>query len=1059
MPLLFPTDTVDDLADKLPDNAWVKLPSSSSAIHDITWHDFTWQQFSSAVDMMARWLDENLGPAALQVNEVITYTGVNDIRYPIIMLAALKAGYKSLLSSPRNSLEGHYSLMEVTKCHKLLYSKELKGQVGDIESKFVEPFQSFQVPDLEEVVAGSTTTETIEPYQRRGSEIMSDEETVVILHSSGTTGLPKPIYIKAGVLAVARDLVNSMPTPRGRLNTHDPLYKTNLVVSMPPFFHAFGLNLLVRSIYYQNPLVLLPSGTPPTADLMLHAIGATKPTAIVCTPSILEDICAVSNGLNILSKLDWVYYGGAPLARDCGNAVSKQVALVNGIGSTEIWNATSFIPADRTDWEYFEWNPAAGIVMEPTESENLAELVIKRKVGKASQFQFVFHNFPQLNEWRTKDLFERHPSNPALWRYVGRIDDIIVLSNGEKLNPVTFEKIVEGHPLVQSALMVGAGHFQTALVLEVHSGTMTPDPEETIIDQVWPSVEEANEQYPAHGRVWRNMIKIASAEKPFQRTPKGSVNRRNTSVLYKEEIASLYVSQATQWPTDRNTESVNEVTIQKIVRKAVSDITRNEYAVSEDDTSFLSMGFDSLRVLQLTHILTLELPTSMRTSISQRLVYDNPSTRMLTHALISSRDRSSTSNNTSREEVMSALTYKHRVTRRRSSVGRLVSPDLLPTPGIRVILTGSTGSLGTHLLHNLLADPSISHIFCLNRSPNARDKQRRLFTSSSFSPNQLDNDSRVTFLQADLSQPNLGLSSSVYQDLARQKVHKIIHNAWPVNFNLGLSEFEPAIRGMRNLVNLAIACSAEFVFVSSISSVMNYPSIRPSSSSDSDTMEIIIPEFFETDNSLPLKQGYAESKHVASSIIARAVQEKLLKQATLLRVGQIAGPTEGSGVWNRHEWFPSLVATSLVLGKTPSRLGGMQAGIDWVPVDLAARAVLEISASAESQGLICCNVVNPNVCQWDVIRGTIMDEYQDVKTVEIGEWLDALCEQQDSERYPSLKLMGFFEEWRASEGSGMSTIIRFDTEQAREKSQTMRDMPAVDGEMMRRWLQGWGFRF
>lgn len=74
-------------------------------------------------------------------------------------------------------------------------------------------------------------------------------------------------------------------------------------------------------------------------------------------------------------------------------------------------------------------------------------------------FQWLFHSFQDLDEWRPKDLFQRHPAKPTLWRYVGRKVDVTVLSNGKKFTPVDFEKLVEGHPRVTGALVVGKNRF------------------------------------------------------------------------------------------------------------------------------------------------------------------------------------------------------------------------------------------------------------------------------------------------------------------------------------------------------------------------------------------------------------------------------------------------------------------------------------------------------------------------------------------------------------------------------------------------------------------------
>jgi len=85
---------------------------------------------------------------------------------------------------------------------------------------------------------------------------------------------------------------------------------------------------------------------------------------------------------------------------------------------------------------------------------NEYELVVRRKASDPGS-QGCFYNFPELSEWRTNDIFEPHPTLKDHWLYKGRADDVIVFSNGEKLNPVTIEGIVSDHPLVKSALVVG----------------------------------------------------------------------------------------------------------------------------------------------------------------------------------------------------------------------------------------------------------------------------------------------------------------------------------------------------------------------------------------------------------------------------------------------------------------------------------------------------------------------------------------------------------------------------------------------------------------------------
>ena len=48
----------------------------------------------------------------------------------------------------------------------------------------------------------------------------------------------------------------------------------------------------------------------------------------------------------------------------------------------------------------------------------------------------------------------------------GRNDDIIVFNNGEKWNSIPSEGIISQHPLVSSAIIIGDGRFEPALLIE-----------------------------------------------------------------------------------------------------------------------------------------------------------------------------------------------------------------------------------------------------------------------------------------------------------------------------------------------------------------------------------------------------------------------------------------------------------------------------------------------------------------------------------------------------------------------------------------------------------------
>ena len=106
---------------------------------------------------------------------------------------------------------------------------------------------------------------------------------------------------------------------------------------------------------------------------------------------------------------------------------------------------------------------------------------------------------------------------------------------------------------------------------------------------------------------------------------------------------------------------------------------------------------------------------------------------------------------------------------------------------ITVVLTGSTGGLGTYLLATLLESKNVAHVYCLNRSANISARQKDLLSIQGL-PSTLPA-SRVTFLHSSLAHEDLGLCYEDYSKLLSHTTH-IIHAAWPVNFAQPLSYFE-----------------------------------------------------------------------------------------------------------------------------------------------------------------------------------------------------------------------------------------------------------------------------
>lgn len=96
-----------------------------------------------------------------------------------------------------------------------------------------------------------------------------------------------------------------------------------------------------------------------------------------------------------------------------------------------------------------------------------------------------------------------------------------------------------------------------------------------------------------------------------------------------------------------------------------------------------------------------------------------------------------------------------------------------------VIITGTSGYLGSFLLEQTIRDSRVRKVYALNRQQSASsltviDRQRDTFRSLGIDPSLLDDD-KVEFVTADYPRDRLGLSAEKYEEL-RNTATTVIHN-------------------------------------------------------------------------------------------------------------------------------------------------------------------------------------------------------------------------------------------------------------------------------------------
>lgn len=306
VPRLLP-HIVDEIAASEPSRPFQYQPRSNKA--EDGWVPVTYKEFANAINHVAHIVSKTVKQNSTEEFPTFAYVGPNDVRYGILTLAAIKAGCKALFISPRNSIEGQLSLFERTNCNCIWYAESFHLVVRTwlCERKM----KSLVVPPLNEWLHSSPPPL---PYNKTFEEARWDP--LVVLHTSGSTGIPKPIVVKQGGLAVV-DTFRDLPDYMGGEFMWKYWHSTASKMFIPmPMFHAAGLigGMLSLGIYYGVPAALPLIDQPVTPDLILKCLKYSGADGAILAPSIVEELSLMSDGVEALKKLAFVAFGGGKIS-------------------------------------------------------------------------------------------------------------------------------------------------------------------------------------------------------------------------------------------------------------------------------------------------------------------------------------------------------------------------------------------------------------------------------------------------------------------------------------------------------------------------------------------------------------------------------------------------------------------------------------------------------------------------------------------------------------------------------------------------------------------------
>ena len=285
--------------------------------------------------------------------------------------------------------------------------------------------------------------------------IVAAEEPLMLLHSSGTTGLPKgAVFTHSTTLASCTTKIIDFE-----------LRPEDKTVVFGPLFHAGPLMDLALPLLLRGGSVVVGTSRNFDPEMLTRTIAAEGGTVIPVYPTMLRGMLDINFERFDLRKLRLIVTGGEAISHSVLLEVQSKlpwVEIINNYGSTEGGPITTFLASDQKEERPGSvGRPAFSVEIRIADEDGnevetgaVGELLVRSP--------FVCRGYwrrPELTAaalkngwWYTGDLAKRDEEG-YLW-IVGRRRDMI-RSAGENIYPIDVEKVIRELEGVEDVAVVG----------------------------------------------------------------------------------------------------------------------------------------------------------------------------------------------------------------------------------------------------------------------------------------------------------------------------------------------------------------------------------------------------------------------------------------------------------------------------------------------------------------------------------------------------------------------------------------------------------------------------
>ncbi|KAF2824207.1 acetyl-CoA synthetase-like protein [Ophiobolus disseminans] len=510
------------------------------------YRQITYRELANAVHATAWWIEKTVGrPKSPDGSKTMVYLGENDFRYGIVALASVMVGYKMLFPSPRYGAAAIARLIDQVSSKIMLTSDIPLPVVEPVLQQY--PMRTYALPSQAVLFEKDT-----QPYPFTKTFAQHRHEPLVVLHTSGTTGFPKPIiWSHDWADSYVRSFNLSSPPVTEMFRRSD-----RRVMFLFPPFHASGIVRQLLLGITNGLLTITPPGAATPGEIMERMADALeflmereeqgRRVDVLALPPPHAEYLGTHPALldRIVKTAKVVLFSGGDISLAAGTAIASKMQLTNDIGSTELGLWPSLVRSEDGTWNgekvedlwrYVPLHPALNIRLDPVADSPEGALCEAIMVHNPEHewVQPIFKIFPDSKEKSLGDVFIRHPHHPGLWKHAGRIDDLLNFSTSEKFHPVAAETKIAGHPHVEECMMVGTRRPRASLIVRLKERAGVEG-----VKGVWELVQKVNVEMPVYARIERDMILVV--EEAFPKTAKGSVRKKGVVERYENEVEEMY---------------------------------------------------------------------------------------------------------------------------------------------------------------------------------------------------------------------------------------------------------------------------------------------------------------------------------------------------------------------------------------------------------------------------------------------------------------------------------------------------------------------------------------